>query len=91
MRNLGKNVRSVKFLLCPTSPSSAPAREFFVETYNVVKHLNPNLPYMIRPWPGDSPSLVIEYDYAENAQVPLLGLDKAGLEKKVCPGPKRGR
>ena len=83
MRNLGKNVRSVKFLLCPKSPASAPAREFFVETYNVVKHLNPNLPYMIRPWPGDAPSVIIEYDYSEKAQVPLVGLDKAGLERKV--------
>jgi hypothetical protein len=58
-------------------------RDFFDSTYNVVKHLNPTLPYMVRPWPGDSPSVVIEFDYGEKAQVPLVGLSREALERKV--------
>ena len=83
MHSLSKSVRSVRFLLCPTSPSSAVGRDFFDSTYNVVKHLNPTLPYMVRPWPGDSPSVVIEFDYGEKAQVPLVGLSREALERKV--------
>ena len=83
IRQLGQTVRSVKFMLCPASASSKPAMEFFTGSYNVVKHLNPTLPYMIRAAPGQSPVMVVEFDFGEKAFVPLDGLDVAGVERKV--------
>ena len=97
MRQIGSRVRSVKFLLCPTSASSKPALDFFTSSYTVVKHLNPVLPYMIRAAPGKPPLMVVEFDFGEKAHVPLAGLDTAGVERKVrffCatyrPGPLHG-
>ena len=83
MRQLGSSVRSVKFLLCPTSASSRPALEFFTTSYNVVKHLNPVLPYSLRGAPGKPPSVVVEFDFGQKAHIDLDGLDIAGVERKV--------
>ena len=83
MRQIGSHVRSVKFLLCPTSASSKPALDFFTSSYSIVKHLNPVLPYMIRAAPGKPPLMVVEFDLGEKAHVPLAGLDTAGVERKV--------
>ena len=83
MRTIGSNVRSVKFLLCPASAASKPAMDFFTGSYNVVKHLNPTLPYAVRAAPGKDPMVVFEFDFGQKAFVPLGGLDAAGVERKV--------
>jgi hypothetical protein len=87
MRQLGSNVRSVKFLLCPVTPSSKPALDFFIGSYNTVKHLNPTLPYSLRAAPEKPPLLVVEFDFGEKAHIPLDGLDIAGVERKVRARP----
>ena len=58
---IGRNAQSVKLFACPTSASSAAARTFYEANYNVVKHLNPTFPFMIRAMPNVEPYLVVEY------------------------------
>jgi hypothetical protein len=91
MRQIGQQVRGVKFLLCPVTSSSKPALDFYFATYNAVKHLNPTLPYMVRPAPERPPSVVVEFDFGEKAHIPLEGLDVAGVERKVRAAGPRAR
>lgn len=58
---IGRNLQSVKLFACPTGASSAAARTFYEANYNVVKHLNPAFPFMIRAMPNVEPYLVVEY------------------------------
>lgn len=58
---IGRSVASVKFMCCPTSASSATARNFWDVNYRLVKHLNPTLPFMIRAAPDLDPYVIVEY------------------------------
>lgn len=82
-RLIGRNLQSVKVMACPKSESSAAARQFWDKNYNVVKHLNPTFPFMIRAVPEVEPYMMVEYDWNYKAKVPLSGLDVAGIEKKI--------
>lgn len=80
---IGKSLRSVKFLACPTSPSSAAARTFWDNNLSLIKHLNPSFGFLLRAAPNLEPYLIAEYDLAYKVKVPLAGLDEAAIEQKM--------
>lgn len=79
---IGRNLQSIKLMACPNSESSAAARSFYERNFNVVKHLNPTFPFMIRPMPNQQPYLIVEYDFCNKVKIPLDGLDSDGIERK---------
>lgn len=81
---VGRSLRSVKVMACPTAPSSAAARAFWDANVPVVKHLHPGFGFMLRAAPGCAePYLVVEYDLAYKVRVPLGSMDAAAIERKM--------
>ena len=80
---VGRSLRSVKVMACPTSPSSAAARAFWDANVPLVKHLNPSFGFLLRAAPQLEPYLVVEYDLAYKVKVPLVGLDADAIERKM--------
>lgn len=80
---LGRGLRSVKVMACPTSPSSAAARAFWDAHVATVKHLHPEFGFLLRAAPELEPYLVAEYDLAYKVKVPLVGMSVAQIERKL--------
>ena len=80
---LGRGLRSVKVMACPTSPSSAAARGFWDAHVAAVKHLHPEFGFLLRAAPSLEPYLVAEYDLAYKVKVPLAGMSVAQIEQKL--------
>lgn len=67
---LSRNLQSVKFMACPTAPSSEGVRSFWINNYNEIKHLNPRFPFMLRANPDADPYVLIEYGASDAAAWP---------------------
>ena len=80
---IGRSLRSVKFIACPTSSSSAATRSFWDNNITLVKHLNPSFGFLLRAAPDVEPYVIAEYDLAYKVKISLSGLDESGIEQKM--------
>eukprot|EP00526_Cylindrotheca_closterium_P018985 CAMPEP_0113607640 /NCGR_PEP_ID=MMETSP0017_2-20120614/3492_1 /TAXON_ID=2856 /ORGANISM="Cylindrotheca closterium" /LENGTH=224 /DNA_ID=CAMNT_0000516257 /DNA_START=76 /DNA_END=750 /DNA_ORIENTATION=+ /assembly_acc=CAM_ASM_000147 len=60
---LSRYLPAVRFFACPKSPSSNGVRNWYLANYDELKHLNPNLPLLLRTADNAMPAVTTELDW----------------------------
>lgn len=71
---LSRNLQGLKFMACPKTPSSAGVRDFWINNYAEIKHLNPRFPFMIRGVGEIDPYVLVEYGACYARALPAFAL-----------------
>mmetsp|Transcript_32756 Transcript_32756/g.67134 ORF Transcript_32756/g.67134 Transcript_32756/m.67134 type:complete len:114 (+) Transcript_32756:40-381(+) len=87
---VSRNVAELRFIVCPTSQSSAATRAFYEKNYQTIKMLNPRMPFLIRAADNASPRVIARYDWNAKEAIELEGLDEAGVSSAVESLVKKG-
>lgn len=80
---LSKNLQELRFQFCQTSEGSKGVRDFILATYHELKKANPRFPLLIRECQGVSARAVGRFDFGKEVAVPLDGLDKDAVGKRL--------
>ncbi|KAL3653135.1 hypothetical protein CASFOL_002816 [Castilleja foliolosa] len=87
---LSRNLKELRLLFSPTSPSSSSTRAFIENNYKDLKTKNPKLPILIREGSGIEPQLWARYDLGVERGIRLEGLNEEQISKvleKLAEGP----
>ncbi|TFY82466.1 hypothetical protein EWM64_g1541 [Hericium alpestre] len=76
-------LREVRILCSQTGPASAGTRQFIQSTYPVIKHHNPDLPFLIREATGTPARAFARFERGVEKHVELDGLSSADVASKV--------
>ncbi|KAH6766182.1 NADH-ubiquinone oxidoreductase B8 subunit [Perilla frutescens var. hirtella] len=80
---LSRNLKELRILFSPNSPSSSSTRAFIENNYKDLKTKNPKLPILIREATGIEPQLWARYDYGSERGIPLEGLSEEQISKAL--------
>ncbi|GFP82353.1 NADH dehydrogenase [ubiquinone] 1 alpha subcomplex subunit 2 [Phtheirospermum japonicum] len=78
---LSRNLKELRVLFSPTSPSSSATRAFIENNYKDLKTKNPKLPILIREASGIAPQLWARYDLGVERGIRLDGLNEEQISK----------
>ncbi|KAL8496865.1 hypothetical protein ACS0TY_020522 [Phlomoides rotata] len=80
---LSRNLKELRILFSPTSPSSAPTRSFIENNYKELKTKNPKLPILIREATGIEPQLWARFDLGIERGIQLEGLNEEQISSAL--------
>jgi len=60
---LSRYLPAMRFFACPNSPSSVGVRDFYLKNYQILKHLNPNFPLLMRTSSNCMPAVTTELEW----------------------------
>ncbi len=80
---LSKNLQELRFQFCQTSEGSQGVRDFILSSYHELKKANPRFPLLIRECQGLPARAVGRFDFGKEVAVPLDGLDKDAVGKRL--------
>ncbi|KAI3450430.1 hypothetical protein Pfo_007095 [Paulownia fortunei] len=80
---LSRNLKELRILFSPTSPSSSSTRAFIENNYKDLKTKNPKLPILIREATGIEPQLWARYDMGIERGIHLEGLNEEQISKAL--------
>ncbi|KAL0460301.1 UNVERIFIED_CONTAM: NADH dehydrogenase [ubiquinone] 1 alpha subcomplex subunit [Sesamum latifolium] len=80
---LSRNLKELRILLSPNSPSSSSTRAFIENNYKDLKTKNPKLPILIREATGIEPQLWARYDMGIERGIRLEGLNEQQISKAL--------
>ncbi|XP_011089798.1 NADH dehydrogenase [ubiquinone] 1 alpha subcomplex subunit 2 [Sesamum indicum] len=80
---LYRNLKELRILFSPNSPSSSSTRAFIENNYKDLKTKNPRLPILIREANGIEPQLWARYDMGVERGIRLEGLNEDQISKAL--------
>ncbi|KAK6142116.1 hypothetical protein DH2020_006984 [Rehmannia glutinosa] len=80
---LSRNLKELRILFSPNSPSSSSTRTFIENNYKDLKTKNPKLPILIREATGIEPQLWARYDLGVERGIRLSGLSEEQISKAL--------
>eukprot|EP01127_Copromyxa_protea_P003430 TRINITY_DN13246_c0_g1_i1.p1 TRINITY_DN13246_c0_g1~~TRINITY_DN13246_c0_g1_i1.p1 ORF type:complete len:138 (+),score=26.31 TRINITY_DN13246_c0_g1_i1:23-415(+) len=84
LARLSTNVREIRVYYNPAKASSHGTREFISTSYNQIKRLNPNLPFLVRPGGQiEEAKIIARYDYGGEAERVVNDLSVAEIKEKL--------
>ncbi|KAL7153708.1 hypothetical protein ABFS83_04G186600 [Erythranthe nasuta] len=80
---LSRNLKELRILFSPNSPSSSSTRAFIENNYKDLKTKNPRLPILIREATAIEPQLWARYDMGVERGIRLEGLNEEQISKAL--------
>ncbi|CAA0811909.1 NADH dehydrogenase [Striga hermonthica] len=80
---LARNLKELRILFSPSSPSSSSTRAFIENNYKDLKTKNPKLPILIREAAGIEPQLWARYDMGVERGILLDGFNEEEISKAL--------
>ena len=81
---ISKNLQELRFQFCQTSEGSKGVRDFIFAHYQEMKKANPRFPFLIRECERLPARAIARFDYGKEIPVPLDGLDKDAVDKRLA-------
>ncbi|XP_019159754.1 PREDICTED: NADH dehydrogenase [ubiquinone] 1 alpha subcomplex subunit 2 [Ipomoea nil] len=80
---LSRNLKEIRILFSPNSPSSAPLRAFIENNYKQIKTHNPKLPILIREASSIEPQIWARFDMGVERGFQLEGFSEQQISKAL--------
>lgn len=81
---MSKNLQELRFQFCQTSEGSKGVRDFILSSYHELKKANPRFPLLVRECKDLPARAIARFDFGEEVFVPLDGLDRDGVDKRLA-------
>lgn len=78
---LSPAIREIRLHVCKESPLSEGARNHFLNNYEILQSLNPNLDILLRDAVGTDAKLFARYCWGKEHMIPLNGLTEAEVDQ----------
>ncbi|KAM3141928.1 hypothetical protein pb186bvf_006014 [Paramecium bursaria] len=83
VKQLGKGVKELRFIVCQTSDRSAGARSYILKNYWQWKEQQPDFPFIVRECEEVDPYILVRYRFGVEKKAFISNLDEQELEQVV--------